>query len=102
VNRCGPSWHLQDISFYPRTTAAVRYHPHKYILFDFVLGIGRGDAFARHIPLGTVDWTDLDSMIDAAVKSGIADPDRLAIAGHSQGGFLALWGVTVSKRFKAA
>jgi acetyl esterase/lipase len=41
-------------------------------------------------------------MIDAAIESGIADPDRIAIAGHGQGGFLAAWGVTVSQRFKAA
>ena len=41
-------------------------------------------------------------MIDAAVENGIADPDRLAIAGGSQGGFLSAWGVTVSKRFRAA
>lgn len=41
-------------------------------------------------------------MIDEAIARGIADPDRLGIAGVSQGGFLAAWGCTrPDSRFKA-
>lgn len=42
-------------------------------------------------------------MVDEVIRLGLADPDRLAVAGWSHGGSLAAWGVTKTKiRFKAA
>jgi len=53
--------------------------------------------------MGTVDWADCESMVDEAIKLGVADSTRLGIGGWSQGGFLTAWGVTKTKnRFKAA
>ena len=52
--------------------------------------------------MGILDWDDIESMIDEAVAQKITDPDRLGIAGVSQGGFLAAWGCTrPNSRFKA-
>jgi dipeptidyl aminopeptidase/acylaminoacyl peptidase len=40
--------------------------------------------------------------IDAIVERGIADTDRVAIVGHSHGGFAVLGLITQSKRFRSA
>ncbi|PCH44280.1 alpha/beta-hydrolase [Wolfiporia cocos MD-104 SS10] len=58
--------------------------------------IGRGDLFARPAngAVGTLDWDDTQTMIDAVIAQGLADPDRVGIAGYSQGGFLTAWGCT--------
>ena len=49
-----------------------------------------------------MDWADIEAMIDEAIAQKISDPGRIGIAGHSQGGFLAAWGVTrPNNRFKA-
>ena len=66
--------------------------------------MGRGHAFAAaaHAGMGTVDWSDCESMLDEAIKLGLADPKRLGIGGWSQGGFMTAWGVTATKnRFRA-
>lgn len=65
---------------------------------------GRGAAFRA----GTVgDWggadhADLMAFVDWAVSTGVADPDRLYLAGGSYGGFLINWTLTRTKRFRAA
>ncbi|KAF9500700.1 alpha/beta-hydrolase [Pleurotus eryngii] len=66
---------------------------------------GRGHDFAHaaNLGIGMRDWPDCESMVDEAIRLGLADPDRLAVAGWSHGGSLAAWGVTQTKtRFKAA
>jgi dipeptidyl aminopeptidase/acylaminoacyl peptidase/hypoxanthine phosphoribosyltransferase len=67
-------------------------------------GSGRGMKFARLAAAGVGgdEFDDVLSGVDAAVAAGIADPDRLGIAGWSQGGFLAAWAVTQTDRFRAA
>jgi dipeptidyl aminopeptidase/acylaminoacyl peptidase len=40
--------------------------------------------------------------VDALVRQGIADPDRLGISGISYGGYLTARAVTQTTRFKAA
>ncbi|KAJ7079993.1 alpha/beta-hydrolase [Mycena belliarum] len=57
---------------------------------------GRGNAFARTANggMGTLDYADIESMLAAAIERGYADRDKVAIAGYSQGGFLAAWGCT--------
>ncbi|EJU00036.1 alpha/beta-hydrolase [Dacryopinax primogenitus] len=67
--------------------------------------MGRGHDFARasHSGMGTADWTDSLSLLTYALGQGWADKDRLGLAGWSQGGFLAAWGVAQTKdMFKAA
>ncbi|KAF8970199.1 Alpha/Beta hydrolase protein [Flammula alnicola] len=65
---------------------------------------GRGNDFAlpANGGVGTIDWEDIDTMIDAGVLRGIVDPERVAIGGWSQGGFQAAWGCTrPDNKFKA-
>lgn len=45
---------------------------------------------------------DVDAAVDAAVASGVADPDRLAVVGHSFGGYEVNVLAAHSSRFKAA
>ena len=40
--------------------------------------------------------------VDSLVESGLADPDRLAVAGWSYGGFTTAWVVSQTDRFRAA
>ena len=65
---------------------------------------GRGVAFAEanRGDMGGTDWTDIIAGVDRLVAEGIADPDRLGICGWSYGGFMTMWGVTQTGRFKAA
>lgn len=52
--------------------------------------------------MGGKDFEDMLLGIDSLIESGIADPQRLAIAGWSYGGFTAAWAVSQTDRFKAA
>jgi dipeptidyl aminopeptidase/acylaminoacyl peptidase len=65
---------------------------------------GYGDEFmlsiAPHIVSGP--GKDILAGVDALVKDGIADPDRLAIGGYSYGGYMTNWLITQTTRFKAA
>lgn len=45
---------------------------------------------------------DVDTGINALVGRGIVDPERLALVGHSYGGYLTAMAVTQTTRFKAA
>jgi dipeptidyl aminopeptidase/acylaminoacyl peptidase len=65
---------------------------------------GRGLAFQRAI---FADWghkevEDLLGAVDEAVRSGVADPDRLGIGGWSYGGILTDYTIATTTRFKAA
>jgi dipeptidyl aminopeptidase/acylaminoacyl peptidase len=51
---------------------------------------------------GGGDFADVLSGIDACIEAGIADPDRLGIAGLSYGGYMAAWAVGQTNRFGAA
>ena len=52
--------------------------------------------------MGGKDFEDMMLGIDSLVVSGLADPDRLAVAGWSYGGFTAAWAISQSNRFRAA
>lgn len=65
---------------------------------------GYGDAFtAGNTPhFLSRPGKDILEGLDALVKDGIADPDRLTMGGYSYGGFMANWLITQTSRFKAA
>ena len=65
---------------------------------------GQGEAFTRANirDFGGADLGDILSGIDAVEKVAPVDDNRLGIFGHSYGGFMTMWTVTHSKRFKAA
>ena len=51
---------------------------------------------------GTADAKDFLEPLDELVAEGLADPDRLAVAGYSYGGFMACWLTGHDDRFRAA
>jgi dipeptidyl aminopeptidase/acylaminoacyl peptidase len=65
---------------------------------------GYGDKFMLAIAphLVSAPGVDILSGVDALVKDGIADPNKLAIGGYSYGGYMTNWLITQTTRFKAA
>lgn len=65
---------------------------------------GQGEAFAQANvqDFGGGDLRDILAGVDALIQSHPIDPERLGITGHSYGGFMAMWAVTQTPRFKAA
>ena len=65
---------------------------------------GRGVAFAEanHGDMGGGDWADILAGVDHLIATGVADPERLGLCGWSYGGFMTMWGVSQTRRFKAA
>jgi dipeptidyl aminopeptidase/acylaminoacyl peptidase len=65
---------------------------------------GYGDKFLMGIVPQIVSRPGKDILegVDALVKDGIADPDRLTIGGYSYGGYMTNWLITQTTHFKAA
>ena len=65
---------------------------------------GYGNAFYRDVVGGYFRNMHLDVLagVDALIKQGIADPDRLVVMGWSAGGHLTNKLITTTTRFKAA
>ncbi|PZU10903.1 S9 family peptidase [Sphingomonas sp.] len=65
---------------------------------------GQGAAFVRANvrDFGGGDLSDILAGIDAVEKQAPIDGERLGVYGHSYGGFMTMWTVTHSQRFKAA
>jgi dipeptidyl aminopeptidase/acylaminoacyl peptidase len=65
---------------------------------------GYGDKFLQQIVPVIVSRPGKDILegVDALVKDGIADADRLTIGGYSYGGYMTNWLITQTTRFKAA
>ena len=65
---------------------------------------GGGEAFtqANVNDFGYGDMRDIEAGVDAAVKAAPIDPNRTGIIGWSYGGYMTMWAVTQTTRFKAA
>ena len=65
---------------------------------------GYGEKFMRGniMDWGGGDYRDIMTGVDAVIAKGIADPDKLAVAGWSYGGYMTSWVVSQTQRFKAA
>lgn len=65
---------------------------------------GQGEAFtiANVRDFGFGDLRDILAGVDAAAEAAPIDRERLGIFGHSYGGFMSMWAVTQTDRFKAA
>jgi len=65
---------------------------------------GQGEAFAAASiqDLGGGDWRDVLSGVDAAEQVAPIDDSRLGIMGGSYGGYMAMWAITQTHRFRAA
>jgi dipeptidyl aminopeptidase/acylaminoacyl peptidase len=64
---------------------------------------GQGEAFTRANvkDFGYGDFKDIMAGVDEALKVAPIDPNRLGITGWSYGGFMTMWAVTQTNRFKA-
>ncbi len=65
---------------------------------------GYGDKFMLEIAphLVSKPGEDILAGVDALVRDGYADPDKLAVGGYSYGGYMTNWLITATTRFKAA
>lgn len=65
---------------------------------------GYGDDFMLAIEphLVSAPGKDILAGVDALVRDGYADPDRLTIGGYSYGDYMTNWLITQTTRFKAA
>ncbi|HXO20225.1 MAG TPA: S9 family peptidase [Thermoanaerobaculia bacterium] len=65
---------------------------------------GQGEAFtqANVKDFGYGDLRDILTGVDEVVRSGEADGARTGISGWSYGGYMAMWAVTQTDRFRAA
>ena len=65
---------------------------------------GQGEAFTRANvkDFGRGDLKDIVAGVDAAARTGRVDGARVGIRGHSYGGYMAMFAVTQTRRFKAA
>jgi dipeptidyl aminopeptidase/acylaminoacyl peptidase len=76
-----------------------------FVLFPNPRGsFGAGEAFARDNvkDFGQGDLRDILLGVDEVVKTLPVDPARLGIAGWSYGGYMSMWAVTQTHRFRAA
>ena len=76
-----------------------------YVLLSNPRGsYGQGEKFTRANvkDFGHGDLRDTMAGIDAAIKKYPIDPNRLGVTGWSYGGFMTMWTVTQTNRFKAA
>ena len=65
-------------------------------------GYGYDFMVSNRADWGGGDFKDVMAAADYLVSSGLADPNRLGIAGWSYGGYMAEWAITQTNRFKAA
>jgi dipeptidyl aminopeptidase/acylaminoacyl peptidase len=65
-------------------------------------GYGRAFLGANKADWGGGDFKDAMAGVDYLIQKGVADPDRLGIGGWSYGGYMSMWAVTQTNRFKAA
>ena len=65
---------------------------------------GQGEAFTRANvrDFGHGDLRDILRGVDAALAAAPIDPHRLGLTGYSYGGYMTMWAVTQTNRFKAA
>jgi len=104
----GPGW---AIAPYFGSDDDVQTAPHEWVSRGYYLflpnprgSFGQGEAFARANvrDLGGGDFRDILTGVDAVAHSAPIDESRMGIFGHSYGGFMTMWAVTHTQRFKTA
>ena len=65
---------------------------------------GQGEAFTRANvkDFGYGDLRDILAGVDAAARKSPIDLERVGVFGHSYGGYMAMWAVTQTRRFRAS
>jgi dipeptidyl aminopeptidase/acylaminoacyl peptidase len=66
--------------------------------------LGQGDRFTRGNvkEIGHTDWRDIQAGVDEVLRRAPVDATRLGITGWSYGGYMTMWGVTQTDRYRAA
>ncbi|MFZ0285949.1 MAG: S9 family peptidase, partial [Terriglobales bacterium] len=66
--------------------------------------LGEGEKFAQANikDFGYGDFRDIMAGVDEVVKTLPVDNDRIGVTGWSYGGYMAMWAVTQTQRFRAA
>ncbi|HSJ71484.1 MAG TPA: S9 family peptidase [Acidimicrobiia bacterium] len=92
------NWHWR---WNPQVMAAAGY---VVISVNFHGSSSFGDAFTRSIrgSWGDRPAIDIEAATDHMLSLGTIDPDRMAIAGGSYGGYLVTWITTLTDRYAAA
>lgn len=99
----GPSSAVQPTYMWKGTTNDLVQHGF-YVFQPNPRGsFGQGEAFtkANVKDFGGGDLRDILAGVDAVEKVAPVDDKRLGVYGHSYGGFMTMWTVTHSQRFKA-
>jgi dipeptidyl aminopeptidase/acylaminoacyl peptidase len=65
-------------------------------------GYGKQFRYANYGDWGGGDFQDMMAGVDKVIELGVADPERLGVAGWSYGGYMTSWAITQTHRFKAA
>jgi dipeptidyl aminopeptidase/acylaminoacyl peptidase len=65
---------------------------------------GSGETFMRQVvgDWGGLDFQDIMCGVDECIARGVADAERLAVTGYSYGGYMSMFTIGHSDRFKAA
>ena len=93
--------HWPGVQFDPAVLSALGY----FVFFPNPRGsYGQGEKFTRANvkDFGYGDLRDVMSGVDAVLKMAPVDPNRLGVTGWSYGGYMTMWTVTQTNRFKAA
>lgn len=93
--------HWPDGSFEPTLLAGMGY----FVFFPNPRGsYGQGEAFTRANvkDFGYGDLQDILAGVDKVLATAPVDPRRLGITGWSYGGYMTMWAVTQTGRFRAA
>jgi len=100
----GPSSAVQPTYLWKGTTNDLVQHGF-YVFQPNPRGsFGQGEAFTRANvkDFGGGDLRDILAGVEAVEKAAPVDDRRLGVYGHSYGGYMTMWTVTHSQRFKAA
>jgi len=101
----GPSWASVSTWPSPHGYAAALAGAGYFVLSPNPRGsYGQGDAFTRANvkDFGGGDFADVLAGVDEAMRVAPIDANRLGLTGWSYGGFMTMFGVTQTNRFKAA
>jgi dipeptidyl aminopeptidase/acylaminoacyl peptidase len=101
----GPSSSYKPLFYAPDSYEARESHAGYFVFLPNPRGsYGQGEAFTRANikDFGNGDLKDIMAGVDEVLKKYPVDGNRMGIRGWSYGGFMTMWAVTQTNRFKAA
>jgi dipeptidyl aminopeptidase/acylaminoacyl peptidase len=99
-----PRWPGDSASPYIYNLALLAHEGYFIFYPNFRGSLGQGEDFARANvkDFGYGDFQDILSGVDKAIQIVPVDRNRIGIAGWSYGGYMAMWAVTQTDRFRSA